>query len=351
MNKYFKKSKKIRKYNNYVEATHATLSIKKIFGMAVFEYKTTQGTIVSKFTYWGLVCFLFWYSLFIYCAYTAYTKDQSILRLLYDTKLKQYGDDYERIATTIYVAYAMWKLPFSLNANTDYVQYNFDIDKSIESLGVSIDYDKFAIRALIFSLSHLLVFFARGMCMWVTIGHLDTKVPHERMFQVAYTDVIALMISGYYCFSVATLRERYSMVNSILNEIKAQKCWEYSLFVRGKPTNMDKTVELQEQYICKKIRMCAKIHCMLFKVSKRLCDIFGFAIVVTMFFSFSVIVLYMFYFMEATASCLFHDLRMYVFFLMYVFWQTAYAISVVFIIVLFSENAAQVVSSLKSLLF
>lgn len=342
--KYFNNFKNIRKYNNLVDAAHTTVFLKKIFGAAVFQYKSKLGsTIESKFTFFGLVCFLCWYSLYFYCAVYAYCEDQSILRLLYDTKLKQYGDDYERAATIIFVLYAMWKLAFNLNRNTEYVQYNADIDKIIASLGQPIDYNKNGIIVLFISLSHLLVFSARCLCMWLTIGHMDMVVPYERMFQVVYSDVVAFMLAGYYCYCVSNLRERFAMINRTLDEIKTQK-WEYTMFVNRKPTEIDKTMDVQEQYICKKIKTCATIHCMLYKTTKILNNIFCFAIMVTMFFGFNTVVLYMFYFMEATASGLFHDLLRYVYFLIYIFWQIAYATGIIYIIVYFSENTVQVVS-------
>ncbi|KAJ8732177.1 hypothetical protein PYW08_014907 [Mythimna loreyi] len=83
---------------------------------------------------------------------------------------------------------------------------------------------------------------------------------------------------------------------------------------------------------------------MLYKVTDAINIVFGAILTATIFVSLNDIIIYMFYFMEATAARLFHDLEKYVVFLTYVAWQMAYGIGIIYLIVYVSEravNAAQ----------
>ncbi|CAG9560290.1 unnamed protein product [Danaus chrysippus] len=71
-----------------------------------------------------------------------YSEDQTILRSLYSTKLKRYGDEVERTIKLIFSLYAMWKVPFDLSGSSEDMQQIVDIDKAIRDLGESLDYKK-----------------------------------------------------------------------------------------------------------------------------------------------------------------------------------------------------------------
>ncbi|OWR40718.1 gustatory receptor 67 [Danaus plexippus plexippus] len=66
-----------------------------------------------------------------------YSEDQTVLRSLYSTKLKRYGDEVERIIELIFSLYAMWKVPFDLSGSSEDMQQIVDIDKAIRDLSES----------------------------------------------------------------------------------------------------------------------------------------------------------------------------------------------------------------------
>ncbi|KAL4708373.1 hypothetical protein ACJJTC_019609 [Scirpophaga incertulas] len=325
------------KYDNSIDANKPTMLIKKIFGLVVVEYKHESGVIVTRLSYWGFISFLFWYGLFVFCVINVYIKDHTILRNLYDTRLKRYGDEYERIATLLFVLYAMWKLAFNLYGNTSYVKYLIEVDNAVKRLGLDIDYITAAIIGFFCTMSQLLVYFARTLYICVTFNSLDMAIPYERIFQVVFCDALALILSGHFCFYLFILKERYCMLNSVLNDIKVYKSWEYTMFIRDKP-NKEKASQLQDKYICQKIESVAKIYCMLYEATNRVNKMYGVAIVMITFLGMNSIILYLFYFMEATASGLFNDMRRYIYFLIYILWQTGYATGIIYMVVYFSEN-------------
>lgn len=135
------------------------------------------------------------------------------------------------------------------------------------------------------------------------------------------------------------------MINKLLRDIKERKAWEYTVFVvHSKPCTIEKANELQDKYVCDKIKACAKIYSMLYIANRTTKLMFGFTLLLTMFFCILYIILYLFYFMEATASGLFHDTRIYVYFLAYVLWQIAYALGVIYSLIFFSEATVKEVS-------
>ncbi|CAG9785194.1 unnamed protein product [Diatraea saccharalis] len=244
----------------------------------------------------------------------------------------------------------MWKLPFSLYADITFMKQTMEIDCAIRSLGVTVDYGKKGILALACSLSQVVVYFARTLCICVTLNNLNMDIPYERIFQVVFCDSLALILSGHYCYYLYILIEKYAMLNKVLRDIKSQQAWEYTMFIRDKP-NIEKGSVLQEKYICRKIGTCAKIYCMLYKTTAQVSMMYGIGLVLTTSLGLNTAVLYLFYFMEATASGLFKDLQRYIYFLFYVFWQTAYATGIIFMTVFFSEMTVSEVSlnSLKDL--
>ncbi|CAH0407650.1 unnamed protein product [Chilo suppressalis] len=163
-------------------------------------------------------------------------------------------------------------------------------------------------------------------------------VPYERLLQVVFCDALALIFSGHYCYYLFLLIDRYAKLNKFLSDVKTRQAWEYTIFIRDKP-NIEKANLLQEKYICKKIQMCANLYCMQYNAANQVCKKYGFGLVLTTTLAVNNIILYLFYFMEATASGLFNDLKRYIYFLFYVFWQTAYSTGIIFMAVYFSEKA------------
>ncbi|XP_028163542.1 putative gustatory receptor 28a, partial [Ostrinia furnacalis] len=337
-----KNTKYFHKFNNnLLEAVHSTILIKKIFGASIYEFETKNGRTELRFTLLGFGFFMFWYLIFYYSAYITFREDQSILRTLYDTKLKQYGDHYERVSTIIFAVYVMWKLPFSLNRSPKFVQQIAHIDKAISSLGEVVDYRDDAFAAYYSAIFQMAVFFARTLCIWVTIGDFDMEVPYESIYQMVFADSTALVISGQFCYFTTVLKRRYTITNRVLDEIRMQKSWEYILFVRDKPMKTERSLVLQDKYLCQKIQTCAKIYSMLYKAIQQFNGIFGLIILVILYVGNVNVVLYLFYFMEATASGLFHDLQRYMYFLVGVFWRSAYAVGIGFIIVYYTQKTVQ----------
>jgi hypothetical protein len=328
---------KIVKHNNPVQFNHYSVFIKKIFGLVVNEFKMESDMVSSQTSQWGLLSCLCWYAFLFYCVYKMYSEDQTILRKLYDTRLNRYGEEYERIITLIFVLYAVWKLAFKMYGNTRYVTHMIEIDNAVKKLGVPVDYNSKGIVALLSSLSLIVVYLIRTLSISVTLNNLSLPIAFEKIYQVVFCDALSLVLSAHYCYHVLILKERYRMLNGVLRDIKEQKAWEYTIFVRDKP-NKEKANQLQEKYICQKLGMCAQIYSMIYDATGRVMKMFGFAIILTSYVALSNIVLYIFYFMEATATGLFNDVQRYMWFLMYTFWQAGYSLFVVYILVYYSDN-------------
>lgn len=339
---------KLRKYTNVVDASHWTRLIRKFTGSNVLEVETTPGNRAeTRFSALGFFFFVFWNALYIFCAYIAHSRDQTILRKLYQTKLKRYGDDFERISSFTYVMVTMWLIPFRLSGNSHMMQIMIDLDKLIQDIGDIIDYNKIARLTFLISVSQICVYLFRMLCIWFPINNANQTMPSEKIFQVVYSDAQAIILTAIYCFFIIILRERFKWVNKVLKEIKMRNSWEYKVFSRGKMTpNIVKVVQIQERHVCEKIKTCARVYSMLFNVCEIVNRVFGFALLLTLFHYLNYIILYLFYFMEATASGLFHDVNRYVDFLVYAFWEIAIALGIIFLIVYFCESVMKEVSTL-----
>ena len=339
MEKYFKTNMKPHQYKNIIEALSLSNIIRKLSGISIFIlHIRPDNRIIRKFTWLGFSFFLFWYAIYLYCIYVAHADDQTVLRILYNTKVQRYGDDYERISSSLYVIFALWKIPFSLNADNTFMELVVSVDKTLEDLGENVNYTQDAHMALNMSIFQLLIFLLRLVSIWATLTRLNISIPMERLHQVIFSDALAFIIVAHYCFFLKVVRGRYVHINKVLEDVKNQKSWEYKLFARSSMT-VQKPVGLQDKYVCEKIKACAKMYGMLHKVCDATNRVFGSMLMVTTLISFSHIVIYMFYFMEATAAGLFHDVQKYVVFLVYVGWQIGYAVVMVFLVVLVSERA------------
>lgn len=348
LNKYIREAFVMRKYKNILEALYVSKIIRKVCGISIFVLDITpDNRIVRKFTLLGFICFLLWYSLYFYSTFKAQDDDQSILRKIYSTKVQRYGDDFERISSTIYVIFAMWKIPYSLSRNIRFMEIMINVDKSLEKLGENVDYNRDARSAFNMAMAQVIICLVRLFSIWATLSDLDVSIPLESMYQVLFSDALALVSSAHFCFFLMVIEGRFKYINKVLAEIKSHKSWEYKIFVRSNMTaSVQKAVGLQDRYICEKIRACAQIYGMLYKVTDATNKMFGTMLVLTMLVYLAYIILYMFYFMEATAAGLFHDVPRYIVFLVYVFWQIGYAIVIIFLIVYCSEGALYEVSRL-----
>ncbi|XP_075971101.1 putative gustatory receptor 28a [Anticarsia gemmatalis] len=336
--KHIEKSFRIRQYRNLIEALCLSKYVRKVSGITVLDLENTEKGIVTKFSLLGFVFFVIWYSLYFFCTYKAHIEDQTILRYMYNTRVQRYGDDCERITSIVYVLVAMWKIPFCLSGNRTIMQIIINSDKILESLGEKVDYNKDAYSASAIAFGQLIIYLVRLFSIWLTLHNLNVDIPSERMYQVVFSDSLALIVTAYYCFFLVVLRGRFRYANKVLKEINSHTSWEYKIFVRGKMTsNVQKAGNLQDKYISEKIKTCARVYGMLYKVVMAMNEVFGLMLVMTMFVCLIYIILYMFYFMEATAGGLFHDLPKYIDFSIYVFWQAAYAVGILYVIVYFCE--------------
>lgn len=337
--KRLKKSLTLRKYNNLVEALYVSKIIRKLTGIAVVELVNTDSGIVSRFSPIGFSCFLMWNSLYFYCAYKAHIDDQTILRNMFDTKMQRYGDDSEKITSLVYVIFAMWKLPFGVFGNSSIVKIIMDSDKELENLGEKVDYNRDARSASSIYVGLVIVQLLRLFSIWLILKNLNINIPAARVYQAVFSDTLALVVTSYYCYFLSVLRNRYQYANKVLIEINSHKAWEYKMFVRGRmPTNVHRVENLQDRLLCEKIKSCAKIYGMFYKVVVGVNDVFGFILLTTTLVSLIYVILYLFYFLEATSAGLFHDLPKFIDFCIYVFWQAAYGICIVFLIVFFCEG-------------
>lgn len=346
VSQYFK-NRKMKNYKNLIDATYFAKNIKILTGFSVFTLETDSNSrIVAKFSLLGLMTYVIWLVVYFYLSFISFSEDQTILRSLYNTQLNHYGDTFERIASIVYVIYAMWKLPFNISLNYRYVQEILDIDMALENISVPIDHGKSARVTFISATFQFSITCARLLTVWVTLVNLEAPIPIEVILRVAYYDTILMITTSHYYFYLILLKDRYNMINKLLKDIKQRKAWEYTVYVRSKPCIVEKADQLQDKYICEKIKACARIYSMIYKAHRTAKLTFGFTLLLTMFFCFLYIILYLFYFMEATASGLFHDTRLYLYFLVYVFWQIAYALGVIYFSIYFSEVTVKEVSML-----
>lgn len=323
---HYLKNWKRKNYRNAIDANYFAKKIKILTGFAVVTMECdSNNRIVTKFRLWGFVSYIIWLVVYFYLSYITFCEDQTILRSLYNTQLKHYGDVFERFVSIVYAVYAMWKVPFNMSLNYGYVQEILDIDRATFRV------------TFVSAMLQIVVSAARLSTVWITLKNVETHIPIEVMVRVAFYDAVVMVTSSHYYIYLILLKDRYNMINKLLRDIKERKAWEYTMYVRSKPSTYEKTDELQGKYVCEKIKDCAKIYSMLYKAHRTAKLMFGFALLLTMLFCLLYIILYLFYFMEATASGLFHDTRRYVYFLIYVFWQIAYSLGVIYFSIYFSE--------------
>lgn len=334
----FNRTDKLRKYNNVMEAAHWARTMLKLSGTIVFELKVLPGNLVtSNFTVLGFTFYIVWFVGYLYCSYKTHDGDQTILRIMHDTKLQRYGDDFERISSTIFVIITLILTPFRLNGNAAMIQKIIDIDVVIEKAGDIIDYNKLGQTAFSLSIGQTIVYIIRLVCIYMALNS-SISMPIEKVFQVCMSDALAVITTSLYCYHLKIHIERFKWINKTLSDIKEKKSWEYKVFVRGKvPANMIKVVELQDRHVCEKIKTCARVYSMLFDSCKWTSCLFGLSLLFTLLHYFNYIILYLFYFMEANATGLFHDLERYFKFLVYSFWEIAIALGIVFMVIVFSE--------------
>ncbi|XP_028036417.1 uncharacterized protein LOC114247617 [Bombyx mandarina] len=325
-----------KEYNNIVEATHLWKLIRKLTGLSVLTLESKEGDrIETRFSSLGFVFFLLWFTIYFYCTYKAHNEDQTILRNIYSTKLQRYGDDFERITSIIYVLYSMWKLPFQISGNRLLLQEIVDIDKAIESVGVTIDYKKNATFALFIYVGQIGTYLFRLFCVWGCLGNLNSPVPVEKLYQVIFTDALSLLLTSQYCFSLVILRDRCRYINKILCGIENRESSRLRLFVYSSMPGAEKDIT------CRKIKDCSKIYGMIYKAVESTNITYGFALVLTMLLYLIFIILYMFYFMEATAAGLFLDTKKYIDFLICVLSELLHAMLIIFLNIYFSEETVK----------
>ncbi|KAJ8732608.1 hypothetical protein PYW07_015207 [Mythimna separata] len=214
------------------------------------------------------------------------------------------------------------------------------VDKALEDLGEDVDYTKDAHLALNISICQLAVYLFRFLTIWTSLSRLNVPIPLERLYQVLYSDALAFIAAAHYDFFLKVVRGRYDRINKVLEDIKNHKSWEYKLFAQTNTVgSVHKAIGLQDKYVCEKIQACAKMYGMLYKMTDISNRTFGGILVATIFVSLTDIIINMFYFMEATAAGLFHDVERYIVFLIYVAWQIAYGIGIIYLIVYISEGA------------
>ncbi|PZC85280.1 hypothetical protein B5X24_HaOG200646 [Helicoverpa armigera] len=332
--------------HNIIEALSRTNFFRRFSGISVFTLKlSADNRVIRGFSKFGFTCFLTWLSLYIYCTYRAHAEDQTVLRVLFSTKVQRYGDDYERISSTIYVIFAFWKIPFRLNINNGFMGMVVKVDKALEELGATVNYNFDALLALSMSISQTFLCVTRLLSVWLTLRHLGVPVPSEKMFQVILSDSLALIATAHFSFFLTVLRCRFRHMNKILQDIKNHKSWEHKLFIRGSMfSNPQKAVSLQDKFICEKIKACANIHAMLYQMTDLTNKVFGSILMVTILIYQTYTIWFMFSFMEATAAGLFHDVERYVVFCINVFWEIGYATFITFMVIYVSERAVYEVS-------
>ncbi|XP_059048409.1 putative gustatory receptor 28b [Achroia grisella] len=336
-----------RKYYNVLEALSLTNLILKLTGYQVIALNHSKYDTESMFSFLGLFSFVIWSCLYFYCVYNSHVTDQTVVRLMFNSKLKQYGDIYEEFATTFYFLYMMWKLGFDLFATPRFAKTIIAADKMISDIGMLLDYNKD--RWLTIATVVIVIFtcMLRSISLWFVISNINMPIPYEKLFQNIYSDNLALIVSCFYWYHLFLLRERYMMLNKVLIDIKNKNSWEYMIFVRRKPVDMNKACQLEDKYVSEKIKSSAKICSILYSASEIINELFGFALYITLLFCMNYIIIYMFYFMEATAMGLFHNMQLYLDFLVYIFWQIMYSTVILFINVYCAEYTVFVVKKMS----
>ncbi|CAF4776245.1 unnamed protein product [Pieris macdunnoughi] len=308
--------------------------LRKLLGASFFSLKWSRDKVVATFSYLGFVTFNVWYSLYFWSMYNVFIADQTILRILFETKIRQYGDLVENIVITAYVVYSMWKISYDLSGSTEHIQQIMEIDAEIEKLGEKIDYSKSATLSLFVLISHFVVCFIRVFVVCISMGNRKASLHYSKLFQITFSDSLSFTVTNYFCTYLYALRDRYKRINQVLKGLGTRS--DKDLFVRNK--NLINVYRMEDRNVCKKINACGKVYSMLFKASETANDKFGFALLLTMFVWLILTILYLYYFMEATAAGLFHDVQRYINFLLYVSWQIIFAVAIISSAIYFCEN-------------
>ncbi|KAJ2947104.1 hypothetical protein O0L34_g16453 [Tuta absoluta] len=341
MKNNFTRTLKLPKYSNFSDLLRLSFAFKKHVGLSVFELVgDPEHGVVCKFSPRGLVFFLILAGLFYFSSYRTFRDDQTVLRELYATRLKHYGDAFERIVSTIYVTFMFWKIPFDLCLRPGYLKKLLTINANIEAIGIRIDH-KIDARNFVLSTSvQLIAGFTRLFSVWIMLWYLKSKAPIEVLLQASGTNILAMNLTAHYCFFVRYLYRRHKTINGVLAEIRDRKSWEQKILVRSKQAvNPQKVQTQQDKYVCEKIRACAKTYGLMFDSIESVLAMFGFALLCTFLYCILYIVLYLFYFMEATAAGLFHDTQRYTYFLIFVLWQIVYNLGIIFLNIQLSDAA------------
>ncbi|XP_060801113.1 putative gustatory receptor 28b [Amyelois transitella] len=339
---FLKKYMLKKKYSNIIEAIYWNTFVRKIAGLSVMEVISVGGSLESNMSTLGLLGFLIFCITYISCVLVAYSQDQTIIRIIFDTKLKQYGDLFEKIATVSFVIYVMIKMGWKLSNDTKFAQMVVDVDKFITDMsvvGVSIDYVRYAISSIYMIMAQEILWMCRVLSIFVILYGQEAPIPFGKIYQGAYSDGLALGISSAYCYSLFIWKDKYEHLNTILRHIRDKKMWEQTFFIRIKGSDTVKATQLQDKYICEKIRMCSRLCTKLYDGIEHINGAYGISLAITIFVCINYIILYMFYFMEATAAGLFHDFPRYTRLLVFVFWQIGYATFVFIVLVYFAELA------------
>ncbi|XP_046960650.1 putative gustatory receptor 28b [Vanessa cardui] len=336
--KFVNKKLRPKHMRNIVDATYLIRYVRKFAGASVLTIESNSvGIITTTFSLFGCISFLFWYSLYFYCLYKIHAEDQTILRSLYNTKLQHYGDEVERFTNNMFILYAIWKVPFDLSGSTIDMQKIVDIDRALQEFGEVAYCSRHWRLASIVCLAQIFISVTRMFSVWMSLLTLGSKMPIEKVFQMVFTDSIVFIITTQYCSYLLILRRRYRFVNKILNSVKRNNDTELSVIGFKNAKFADKPFLVKEKNVSKKVAGCAKIYSMLYKATETANEKFGFVILLTMMMTLLQIILYLYYFMEATASGLFHDFQNYIDFLIYVFWQIGYALSIIYVCIYFSD--------------
>lgn len=323
-----------KRSDNIIEATYLYTLLKKLTGTAVFfQDITVDYKVIRKFSYLGLVGFIILYSLYYYCAYTSYIKNQSITHDLFETKLKHYGDFFEWLVATSYTTYNMYKLPFSISGCTLYLQIIVDADIILKEMGEVINYVAQAKIIFCYGLLQATVATIHLISLYICLMLVGKNLPHALICQVIISDALALATTTHYCYYLNLLKIRYKIINQRLHKMSKNR-------TNGNVRN--------ERRICRDILKCGKIYDMMFKAAAAADNVFGLALIITMFTNVLFIILNMFYFMEAHVHLLFlTDFDKYVLFMIYITWEVSYAMLIIIMNIYYCEHAMNAVSLLK----
>ncbi|XP_069354790.1 putative gustatory receptor 28a [Maniola hyperantus] len=326
---------------NIVETAYFIRFIRKLIGASVITIECTpESRVVQAFTWFGFISFIIWYTSYFYCIFKISMEDHTILRALYDTRLQRYGDDVERFTVCVFMLYAMWKVPFDLSGSTEDVQLIIEIDKAFQALNEPMIYSNSLLLAFYLFLIQACISGTRMFSVWMSLRG-GTSMPAEKLFHMVFTDSIIFIITAQYCSYLLILKRRYKFLNRALNSIRLRTSSEFFKFRLQQQTVPNAICNVKDKYLCKKIKACGRIYGMLYAATETANDKFGLVILMMMFLTLLFTILYLYYFMEATASGLFHDPEKYINFLIYVFWQIGYAIAVMLVCIYFSERTVR----------